>query len=110
PVQLLHLRVQGAQRIVRGCTFAQQHDTLDHVLVVHDRAVLAADRAADLAETDLRPLGHHRDITHADGRAALALQNGGADVVDAPHDPDAAHLKALLAAIAEAAASAGIVL
>ena len=81
-VQLLHFCVNALQRRFRVGALAHGHDAGNHVVVVDDLAVFAVDGARELAQPDLRPLRHHRDILHAQRRAALGGEDRVFDVVD----------------------------
>ena len=98
-----------SQRRVRVGAFAQQHDAGDHVVVVDDLAVLAADRAGELAQPDLRPLRHHGDILHAQRRAVLGREHRVLDVVHVADQAHFAHVDLLQAGFDEAAAGVDVV-
>ena len=49
-VQLLHLGMDPIQRAVRLRAFLQQHNSLDHIVVVDDRAIFSPHGFANLPE------------------------------------------------------------
>ena len=100
------------ERVERGVgfgAFAQQDDAFDHVLVIDDGAVFAADGFSQLPQTNLGRLHDNGDVADADGRSIHALDDGGGDVVGGLHEADGAHVERLLATLDESAAGVGVV-
>ncbi len=107
-IQPLHHGVKIFQHGGRVGALAQKDDALDHIVVVHHRPVRAMDRFADLAETNLRTLGHLRDVLHPQRRAILRLDDGLLDVLDALDQADGAHIDLLRALLNEASTGVGV--
>ena len=74
-VQLLHFLMQSFERRFGIGAFPHRHPRGNHIVVVDDLSVFTANGPAELAEPDLRTLRHHRDILHAERRAALGRRS-----------------------------------
>ena len=59
-IHQIHLFVQGGQGLFRIRSFAQQHDALHHVIVVHHLAVLAVHDFAQFSQADFGVLASPR--------------------------------------------------
>jgi len=68
-VQLVHFLVNAIEDGVGVAAFLQQHNAFDGIGIVHDCAVWAMHRAANLAETNLGALRNGGDVLDLDGRA-----------------------------------------
>src|SRR5208282_6381475 len=99
-------RVEGG---VGFGAFAQQDDAFDHILIVNDGAIFAADGFAELAETNLGCLHDDGNVANADGGSIHALDDGSGDVAGRLHEADGAHIERLLAALDKSAARVGVV-
>ena len=109
-VEELDLLVQGGQNVVPVGAFAQQHDTGDHVRIVHYFGQVRVICFAHLAQADLGSLLDGGDIAHADRNPILRLQHDCGDVFrgcDQSHGPD---VDGLFSALDEAAARIDVVI
>ena len=80
-VQLLDFGMNAFEHLVGVFAFLQQHDSLDHVIVSDELAVLAAIGFADLAEADLWSLDDSGHVGDVQGCPVLRLEDGSGDVV-----------------------------
>src|ERR1700686_2166655 len=108
-IQFVDLDVERVEGGVGFGSFAKQDDAFDHVLVVDDSAIFAADCFSELPQTNLGRLHDDGDVPDADGRSIHALDDGGGDVVGRLHQADGAHVELLLAAFDESAARVSVV-
>ena len=108
-INVVHLFVQGYQGLFGVGSFAQQHDALNHVIVIYNFAVLARQRFAEFSQPDFCALRNLGDIANADGRAILRLQHGGAHVVNRLHQAHNANVEGLLASFNEASSGVHII-
>src|SRR5579864_8954523 len=108
-IQLVNFLVEGVQRGLRNRPFAQQDDSLDHVIVVEDGSIFPVDSFSKLSEAYLRGLNDIPEITDPHRSSVLYFDDGGRDVVGGLHQADGADIQCLFAALNETAASVDVV-
>src|SRR4030081_3256626 len=74
-VQLLNLRVDSSEGVVRIGAFAQEHDSGNHIVVIDNFAIVVANCPRKLAKPDLRALPDYGDIPYMQ-RCAILGGNG----------------------------------
>src|ERR1700730_8081547 len=74
-VQFLYLGMNSSERVIGIRTLAQKNDPRNDIIVRDDFPVVAMDRARELAEPDLRALGHDSDIPDSKRSAILGREN-----------------------------------
>ncbi len=109
-VQLLDLCVETHQRSFRIGALAHGHPRRHHVVVIDNLAVLPANRARELPETDLGALRHHGDILHAKRCAALRRQDRAFDIVYIRGKPYFPNVDLLQSGLDEAASRVDVVI
>src|SRR5580692_9764170 len=100
-VQLLHLGVNSVQGAVGLRAFLQQHDPLDHVVVVDRCAVFAPPGFSYLPKADFGPLRYLGDVFHAKWGAGLRFQDSLFDVLNAGDQTQRANVYLLQAGLDE---------
>src|SRR5260370_16622200 len=108
-VEFVDLDVECVERGVGFGSFAKEDDGFDHIVVVDDSGVFAADGFSELPQTNLGRLHDDGDVANANRRPVHTLDDGGGDVVGGLHEADGAHVERLLAAFDESTASVGVV-
>ena len=108
-VHLLDLGLQSPQRRLRIGAFAHGNPGRDHVGVVDDDAVFAADAMRELAQADLRPLRDHGDVFDVQRRAVLGIDHRVFDIAHGVDQADFLHVDLLQAGFDEAAARVDVV-
>src|SRR5260370_4062376 len=108
-VEFVDLDVECVERGVGFGSFAKQDDAFDHILVVDDSAVFAADGFSQLPQTNLGRLHDDGHVANATRRPVHTLDDGGGEVVGGLHQADGAHVDRLLAPFDVYTATDGVV-
>ena len=108
-VEFVHLGVNSLEHVVRIGAFAHQHDSGNHVFVVDDLSVLAANGASELTQPYLGTLRHGGNVADVQRRSILRLDHGVGDVAHVGHHAHFAHIHLLQPGLDEAAAGVGVI-
>src|SRR5208337_4691130 len=107
-VEPLDHGVDALQHLRGVRSFAEKHDTFDHVVVVLDHTVGSVDRLSNLTKTNLWPLGDHGHVFDSYRSAVLRLDHGFFDVTDVLDQSHGAHIDRLRSLFNETAAGVGV--
>src|SRR5215472_4632480 len=108
-VEFSDLFVEGFEGSVRFRAFAKEDYAFDHVVVVDDGAIFAANSFSELTEADLGRLHDFAKIADADWGPINDFDEGGFEIGSGGHQTHGANVESLLAALNEASASVRVV-
>src|SRR5208283_740494 len=94
-VEPLDHGVDALQHFRSVRSFAEKHNTFDHVVIVLDHTVGSVNRFPDLTETNLWPLRDHGHVLDSYGGAVLRLDDGLFDITDVLDQAHGAHIDRL---------------
>src|SRR6267378_4943930 len=95
PIEFLHLFVYGRECFIGICPFAQEHDALDHIVVVDHLSVGPMNGFSILSQTNLWPLLHLSDIPNTERGPVLCVNDRIGYVFDGSDEAYGAHVQLL---------------
>src|SRR5580704_15595519 len=89
--------------------FAEQHDALDHVVIVNNLTVSSMYGAGHMAQANLFALLHYSNVLNAKSSSGLSLQYRLLDILHVSVEPDFANIHLLQSGLDKTAACIDVV-